>query len=160
MQRYEYKVIPAPSKGLKSKGIKGTEARFAHAIETTMNEMGNAGWTYLRADILPSEERQGLTSTTTVYRTLLVFQRLIEEPVEDTAPALIAAPETPPKDTAEDPDTEASEATVEDARDDSTPPSAATLAATLAPTNDALDEDTQTPDPDEGDAEDTDKANR
>ncbi|MEI4195416.1 DUF4177 domain-containing protein [Roseovarius sp. E0-M6] len=152
MQRYEYKVIPAPSKGLKSKGIKGTEARFAHAIETTMNEMGNAGWTYLRADILPSEERQGLTSTTTVYRTLLVFQRLIKEPVEDTAPALIAAPDTSPEETGDE--------TAEDAPDDTTPPSAATLAATLAPTNDALDEDTQTPDPDEGDAEDTDKANR
>lgn len=105
MQRYEYKVIPAPTKGLKAKGIKGPDGRFARAVETTLNEMGNAGWTYLRADILPSEERQGFTSSTTVYRTLLVFQRPLDdaptpsiaEPAEDaeTAAEPNAGPGTP-----------------------------------------------------------------
>ena len=56
MHRYEYKVIPAPGKGLKAKGLKSPEARFAYALETAMNELGAEGWTYLRADILPSEE--------------------------------------------------------------------------------------------------------
>ena len=78
MHRYEYKVIPAPGKGLKAKGLKTPEARFAYALETAMNELGAEGWTYLRADILPSEERQGLTSSHTVYRPLLVFQRPLD----------------------------------------------------------------------------------
>ncbi|WP_422029137.1 hypothetical protein [Roseovarius sp.] len=75
MTRYTYKVIPAPSKGRKAPGVKGAEARFAHGLEEAMNEMAAQGWEYLRADILPSEERQGLTSTNTVYRSVLVFRR-------------------------------------------------------------------------------------
>ena len=75
MARYEYKVLPAPAKGEKAKGVKGAEARFALAVETLMNEMADGGWEYFRADTLPSEERQGLTSTTTVWRTLFVFRR-------------------------------------------------------------------------------------
>lgn len=80
---YEYKVIPAPAKGLKARGIKGPEARFAHALEQRINELAAEGWEYLRADILPSEERQGLTSTETVYRSLLVFQRPVGHAAED-----------------------------------------------------------------------------
>ena len=75
MTRYTYKVIPAPAKGRKAPGVKGAEARFAHGLEEAMNEMAAQGWEYLRADILPSEERQGLTSTATVYRSVLVFRR-------------------------------------------------------------------------------------
>ena len=79
MTGYEYKVIPAPAKGVKAKGIKGPEARFAHALEQSMNTLAAEGWEYLRADILPSEERQGLTSSQTVYRSVLVFRRELAE---------------------------------------------------------------------------------
>lgn len=75
MTRYTYKVIPAPAKGRKAQGVKGAEARFAYGLEEAINEMAAQGWEYLRADILPSEERQGLTSTATVYRSVLVFRR-------------------------------------------------------------------------------------
>ena len=33
MTVYEYRVIPAPTKGRKAQGIKGAEARFAHALQ-------------------------------------------------------------------------------------------------------------------------------
>lgn len=85
---YEYKVIPAPAKGKKKRGVKGAEARFAHALETAMNELAADGWEFQRADILPSEERQGLTSTQTIYRSVLVFRRLTEA---DALEALIEA---------------------------------------------------------------------
>ena len=75
MTRYTYKVIPAPAKGRKAPGVKGAEARFAYGLEEAINEMAAQGWEYLRADILPSEERQGLTSTATIYRSVLVFRR-------------------------------------------------------------------------------------
>lgn len=74
-EMFEYKVVPAPSKGRKARGVKGPEARFAHALETTMNILATEGWEFQRADILPSDERQGLTSTQTVYRSVLVFRR-------------------------------------------------------------------------------------
>ena len=75
MTSYEYKVMPAPQKGEKTRGIKTAEGRFANAIERAMNDMAADGWEYLRAETLPSEERSGLTSTTNVWRNLLVFRR-------------------------------------------------------------------------------------
>jgi len=79
MAIYEYKVIPAPVKGLKARGIRSPEARFAHALATAMNTLGAEGWTYLRADTLPAEERSGLTKTRTVYHNMLVFRRELEK---------------------------------------------------------------------------------
>ncbi len=87
IQKYEYKVIPAPARGRKGPGVKGAEGRFAHGLETAINELAIEGWEYLRADILPSEERQGLTSSQTVYRSMLVFRRPLElESVESPPP--------------------------------------------------------------------------
>ncbi|WP_261391226.1 DUF4177 domain-containing protein [Roseovarius atlanticus] len=88
IQKYEYKVIPAPAKGRKGPGIKGAEGRFAHGLETAINELALEGWEYLRADILPSEERQGLTSSQTVYRSMLVFRRPLELEGVDSPPPL------------------------------------------------------------------------
>jgi hypothetical protein len=75
MTQFEYKVVPAPRKGRKSKGVKTNDARFSLALQDVMNEHGAAGWEYLRAETLPSDERQGLTGTQTVYRDVLVFRR-------------------------------------------------------------------------------------
>lgn len=72
---YEYKVVPAPVRGLKAKGVKTSEDRFAHALQSVMNEHAATGWDYLRADTLPCEQREGLMSKTTVYQNMLVFRR-------------------------------------------------------------------------------------
>ena len=61
MSIYQYRVIPAPTKGLKAKGVKGPEARFSNAVEDLMNRMGDEGWEFQRAETLPSTERVGLT---------------------------------------------------------------------------------------------------
>ena len=89
MVAFEYKVVPAPTKGQKARGVKGPQARFANAIELQINALASEGWEYLRSDILPSEERQGLTSTHTVYRSILVFRRAIDGMAE-AEDALIA----------------------------------------------------------------------
>lgn len=99
MHRYEYKVVPAPKKGTKAKGVKTPEGRFATSIEQLLNVMGADGWEYQRAELLPSEERSGLTGSTTQWRNVLVFRRPAESelsteevsnwltpPVEDDAP--------------------------------------------------------------------------
>lgn len=75
MQAYEYKVIPAPGRGDKERGLKTGAERFAHALSALMNELGRDGWEYWRAETLPCEERSGLTSKTTVFHNLLVFRR-------------------------------------------------------------------------------------
>ncbi len=78
MQRYEYKVVPAPQKGTKAKGVKTPEGRFATSIEHLLNDMGADGWEYQRAELLPSEERSGLTGSATNWRNVLIFRRALE----------------------------------------------------------------------------------
>ncbi len=113
MKSHEYKVIPAPTKGEKAKAAKGPEGRFAVSMSRLLNEMAEQGWEYIRADTLPSEERSGLTSSTTVWRTLLVFRRPVpqapevapfrhEPVVTPVPPPLAAAPAEDPADTAQD----------------------------------------------------------
>ena len=92
MIHYEYKVLPAPQKGVKVKGAKTTEARFAHALMEIMNEMGRDGWEYQRTDTLPCQERVGLTGKRTQFQNMLVFRRQL--PVEaDAAPEITAVTE-------------------------------------------------------------------
>ncbi|MDA7428669.1 DUF4177 domain-containing protein [Primorskyibacter aestuariivivens] len=96
MTRYEYKVVPAPDRGIKARGVKGPEGRFAHALEVLMNDMGAEGWDYLRAETLPSEERQGLSGRTTVYRNMLVFRRPRLDEAEAYEPRLLDPPKEIP----------------------------------------------------------------
>ncbi|KAA2316217.1 DUF4177 domain-containing protein [Pseudooceanicola sediminis] len=75
MTQYEYKVVPAPTRGIKARGIKTPEGRFANALEEVLNDMAGRGWEYVRAETLPQEERQGLTGSSSSFRNLLVFRR-------------------------------------------------------------------------------------
>ncbi|GFE48579.1 cell division protein FtsZ [Roseobacter cerasinus] len=84
MAKYQYRVIPAPNRGIKAKGLKTPEARFAHTVEGLMNEMAADGWEYQRAEALPSVERSGLTSTTTTWRNLLVFRKPVSDEPSDS----------------------------------------------------------------------------
>lgn len=88
MPKHEYKVIPAPEKGLKARGIKTPDHRFAHALQEIMNQMGAAGWEYLRAETLPSKERSGFTGTVTHYRNMLVFRRALAVQADAFEPKL------------------------------------------------------------------------
>lgn len=73
--QYEYRVIAAPRRAEKQRGLKTTADRFAHGLTSVMNELAADGWEYLRADTLPCDERSGFTSTTTTYQAVLVFRR-------------------------------------------------------------------------------------
>lgn len=91
MPRYEFKVVPAPEQGKKAKGLKGSKDRFAHALESLMNDLGALGWDYVRADTLPCQERTGLTGKTTTYQNMLVFRReLAEADLPEARPAPVA----------------------------------------------------------------------
>ena len=105
MSSYEYTVIPAPARAEKSKGGRSGIDRFAATLTDTLNEMAREGWDYVRAEVLPAEERSGLTSRNTVYHNLLVFRRardaaptraLPVEEITQTAPPAAAEPIRPP----------------------------------------------------------------
>jgi hypothetical protein len=87
MQRFEYKVIPAPKRGEKARGVKTTEDRFAYALTHLMNDLGAEGWEYVRADALPCEERVGFTGTKTTFQNVLVFRRMIGAATEEDRPS-------------------------------------------------------------------------
>ncbi|MBA3910276.1 MAG: DUF4177 domain-containing protein [Rhodobacter sp.] len=88
MQRFEYKVIPAPRRGEKARGVKTTEDRFALALTLLLNDLGADGWDYVRADALPCEERAGLTGTRTTFQNVLVFRRPLSAVGAEERPAM------------------------------------------------------------------------
>lgn len=97
--RYEYKVVPAPRRGEKARGVKTGEARFALAMTGVLNAMATEGWNYLRAETLPLDERSGLTGTKTSFQALLVFRRPLEgdmPPPSAEAAGEMAAPRLGP----------------------------------------------------------------
>ena len=98
MPRYEYKVVPAPTKGIKGKGVRGAEAKFSFSVQELMNGMAGYGWEYQRAETLPSIERSGLTGTTTEWRNVLVFRRLREGDASEFQPELLPTPMAEPED--------------------------------------------------------------
>jgi len=124
MTNFEYKVVPAPMRGLKAKGVKGTPARFANALQTVMNSMGAQGWEYQRTDTLPVEERQGLTGKSTSFQTMLVFRRRLVDGQEATAP-VAALIEDHSDAIADGPEPEAVDAVEPDASDPQKAPIAA-----------------------------------
>ena len=93
---YEYSVIPAPKKGLKARGVRSAEDRFANAMQTIMNEKGAEGWDYVRTDTLPADERTGLTGSKTVYQNMMVFRRALS-PAAEAPTALLEAPRAEPE---------------------------------------------------------------
>ncbi len=94
MQRYEYKVVPAPRKGTKAKGVKTPEGRFAVTIEQLLNDLAIDGWEYHRSELLPSEERSGLTGSTLNWRNVMVFRRMANsEAANEDMAAFLSPPE-------------------------------------------------------------------
>jgi hypothetical protein len=93
---YEYRVIPAPRRGVRgpsgADAPKTTEDRFALAMTQLMNSLGREGWEYQRADTLPVDERAGLTGTKTSYQNMLIFRRVLvahtpmREPMNEEMP--------------------------------------------------------------------------
>ena len=76
MQIYEYKVIPAPNRSKRVKGVKGRAGRFAAVLSETMNEQATEGWEYLRSESLPVEEKPNFfKSRVKTYQTVLIFRR-------------------------------------------------------------------------------------
>ena len=85
---FEYKVVLAPKRPERVKGLKRGEDKFAASLAQMMNKYAADGWEYQRTDTLPVESRSGLTSKTTTFQNMLVFRRALEEaqtnPIDET----------------------------------------------------------------------------
>lgn len=106
---YDYKVVPAPRRAKKVRGVKSAEELFALTLTDAINEVARQGWEYVRAEHLPAEASRGwFRSAAAEEQTVLVFRRAREglgpriaavrsdESAPATAPAV---PPAPPADT-------------------------------------------------------------
>jgi hypothetical protein len=93
MTAYDYRVVPAPKRGVKERGLKTSEDRYAHALQSMINEMAAKGWEYQRAETLPCEERQGFRGRSTVYHSVLVFRRATAQVTPVAADPIAAQPQ-------------------------------------------------------------------
>ncbi len=94
---YDYKVIPAPRRLKRLKGVKSTSDLFAAMLSETINATARDGWEYLRSETLSAAEQGGwFRRATEVEETVLIFRRTREmlsprisaprpEPVADPA---------------------------------------------------------------------------
>ena len=77
MKGIEYKVVPAPRKAKPRKGARGKPEALARAMEELIKKEAGAGWEYLRADLIPCEERRSFFSRPIeMHRAMLVFRKL------------------------------------------------------------------------------------
>lgn len=95
---FDYKIVPAPVKGVRKKGLKTPEARFAAVLEDAINAQAAEGWEFHGTEALPVQERKGLAGTRTITRHMLVFRRARAEAEAQAAAPLTATAPAPATD--------------------------------------------------------------
>lgn len=92
MTYYDYKVVPAPRRARKVKGISATPDLFALTLTEAINEVARQGWEYCGSETMTSEAPGGWFRRGSVEeQSVLVFRR----PREHLSPRLAAAPVEP-----------------------------------------------------------------
>ena len=92
MTYYDYKVIPAPRRAKRMKGVHAPEEMFAHLLTDTINEQARQGWEYLGSETLPAEAPRGwFRRALHEELSVLVFRRQREQ----LGPRLTAVPSDP-----------------------------------------------------------------
>ncbi|TYO91278.1 DUF4177 domain-containing protein [Oceanicella actignis] len=99
MTRYEYKVVPAPRRARRRKGVRDRAQLFARTVQDVLSAEAVDGWEFLRAENLPCEERRGwFRRLEETVQAVLVFRRALPEPpaarpeARSDAPARAAEP--------------------------------------------------------------------
>ncbi|MER2507793.1 MAG: hypothetical protein ABTQ27_03435 [Amaricoccus sp.] len=89
MTYYDYKVVPAPRRARKVKGVAAGPDLFALTLTEAINEVARQGWEYYRSEALSMEGPAGWVKRASVEeQTMLIFRR----PREHLSPRLAAAP--------------------------------------------------------------------
>ncbi|MCA0205636.1 MAG: DUF4177 domain-containing protein [Proteobacteria bacterium] len=88
---HEYKVVPAPQRAAKTKGLKTTADRFAHTLAERINAEAAGGWHFVRTETLPCEERSRLGSVRVSQQVVMIFARELGATRPDAGAALAAA---------------------------------------------------------------------
>ncbi len=90
---YEYKVVPAPQRAAKAKGLKTTAERFANTLAESINAEAAGGWQFVRSETLPCEERSRLGASRISQQVVMIFARPLGATRPDAGSALAAVQE-------------------------------------------------------------------
>jgi hypothetical protein len=84
---YEYRVIPAPRRLKRIKGVSSTAELFAATLTETINAEARGGWEYVRSESLAAEEPGGwLRRGAVVEETMMIFRRPRRQAFPEPAP--------------------------------------------------------------------------
>lgn len=76
MTSYDYKVVPAPRRARKIKGVKRPEELFAMTLAEAINEVARQGWEYVCTESLVAEGAGGwFRRGSSTDHTVMVFRR-------------------------------------------------------------------------------------
>lgn len=90
MSYYDYKIVPAPKKAKKIKGVSGSGELFALTLNEAINEIARQGWEYYCSETLTAQTPGGwFKRAVTEEQVVLVFRK----PREHLSPRLASAPE-------------------------------------------------------------------
>lgn len=92
---FEYKVVPAPQRAVKVKGLKTTADRFAHALAERINAEAAGGWEFLRTETMACEERSGLGRVRSSTQTMMIFARALGQARSGAGVAMTAMQDDP-----------------------------------------------------------------
>ena len=95
MPQFEYKVVPAPKRANKARGIRGQDARFSQTLEEILNDMATDGWEYIRADSMTVESGGMLRGSKSQQKTMLIFRRT--SPLAESQPLVSEVHYTAPE---------------------------------------------------------------
>lgn len=76
MTSFDYKVVPAPRRARKIKGVKSAEELFAMTLAEAINEVARQGWEYVRTESLVAEGPAGwFRRGSSSEQTVMIFRR-------------------------------------------------------------------------------------
>ncbi len=92
---FEYKVVPAPVRAVRVKGLKTTAERFAHTLAESINAESAGGWQFVRCETMPCETRSAFGATKQSQQVVMIFTRETGVRRPDAGAALAAAQAAP-----------------------------------------------------------------
>jgi hypothetical protein len=76
MTHYDYKVVPAPIRSKRVKGVQSAEEQFALTLAEEINAVARQGWEYVRAETLHHETPRGwFRRAASSDQSVLIFRR-------------------------------------------------------------------------------------
>ncbi|MEM1065274.1 MAG: DUF4177 domain-containing protein [Pseudomonadota bacterium] len=91
MDRFEYKVVPAPVRVDKTTGANTLDEKFANTLQSALNAEGAEGWEFVRSETMAAEDKRMLRKSAVAEVTVLIYRRLKagrQTQTQDVGPAL------------------------------------------------------------------------